>query len=977
MATLSSKYKGGTKPQATAIQSISEMLSRFAWFRDEAIKREELQMELKVAQGTATFDDEINLYKKQAKWFDRFSSRYAELQNTINSLNEQKEEADIQFKYKTRQIDDNELLAIRQEQLAKTVDGSIKNYQLKSEIDDIQRRIQQRADNQQIANAILLYKNNFASSQQQLDFLQSKYDEMVASGKYTTDELFEVNQQLEQQKIDNIDLANEAAKVNSEMAMQNGVDRASSLQTYVSDLQTQYNAERDPIEKIRIQGRLVAAQEEYRQVTRDRDEMNYRIQYAKQELSNTEFSQKLFELADSEIDPDKKLEYQLEASKVKKQATDETFSKDVQKIKNQFEKDQDNNKVLAAYEDLRAKYATDDEIQFEIDSLVASQERDVKNKNFEDAVQRFKDEFAKNKNSATYLNNLRSLESTYSDDLLLGSKLRTLIAQQTGDVNDEKFNIAVQNIVNKFNAKEITEAEYISQMNALKSKPEFAEFINSPQYKSEMDRIISTQQGNIKEQAFTNEITRLANLRSNYSITDEQYLSALNNIKNNPDFSDILRFSQYSVKLDNVISGTEGDISDTKFSNQVNDLKNKFNAKQITQKQYLDSVNSLKKDYATNPTYVNKLEGISAQLTGNEKDLNFSNSLSNLNNQYKSGAINTTQYLNKLKTEQSKYAKGGPEDEYYRKIEDIIAPIQLKQVKETYDKELINAENKYTKNKTNAGLTAYLADIQSLKNKYSNYTDITNELLSKEAILQGNVAEATFYKELSDLQTQLSEGKFESPNNDFGTSTYLNKLKDLQNKYFGEGSTIKLSQDISDKLNNELIGGQGSQTRVQQERKLQNLSDEYATGKIDANAYRAELNRLKNANSFGTSLDVRQLFDDDIYRVETDLAQKNYESYISDLTKQRESVITEQQKRFARAEQEFKNISSEYSAGRTSFENYQSAQNKLATQTQQYTDWKNTVQGDEYKLPEFKFEQFKPDTNLDKPKYKLPELFNF
>lgn len=977
MATLTSKYKERPASIGTAIQSVSDMVARAKWFRDEAVRRDELKFNLKVTQGIATFDDEISFLRKQMKWYDRFSSNYAELENRIQDVADQKKETEIQFQYKTRQITDEDLLRIRQEELATTKEGSQKNYGLKTEIDDIQRRIQQRADTQAITNATLLYKNNFASATQHRDFLQAKYDDMVASGKYTEDELFSAKQELEQQKINVVDLANEAQRVTDEMNLQNGVDRAASLQQYITNTQQLLTDERDPIERIRIQGRIDAATEELRVTNRDRSEMGYRIQYAKGELSDQEFSQKLFDIADAETNPDDKLKYQLEASKTKKEATDKTFDKEVQSIKNQFERDQDSKKVLDSFNALKAKYGNDDEIQFKLDALIASQERDIKNKDFEQNVQELQDAFAINKNQDSYVAGLRSMLDSYGDDLALGSQLRSLIAKETGDLNDEKFNSALQDIANRHSRKEITDEQYITEIDALRRKPEFAEFIGSTQYASQLDRILATQSGQIQEQSFTNELERLATLRSNYSITDEQYLNGLNAIKSNSNFANILRSAEYQTRLDGIIGKTEGAISDNRFTQSVNNFQNQFNARTITHDAYVAGLEQLRRDNSENPDYSNRLDGMIAQLKGDQKTVDFTNKLAGYKQKYDSGEWTTKKYLDTLKQEQAKYVKGGVNDDFYRKLDGLIAPMTTTLRDENYKTDLLAAENKYKKNQTTVGLNTYLADIQTLKTKYTGYSDIQSDLASREADLQGNVVEAQFSREVADLQKKLQAGKLESPNKDYGTSTYLAKLNEIKAKYFGKDVAIKPSQKSLDLIDNELNAADGSETRTQLSRKLQNLNDEWATGKIDDNAYRAELVRLRDANAFGQSLDVKQLFGDDIFRVETNLAQKSYESFTKDLTKQRTDIISEQQRRFARAEQEFKNIQAQYGAGQVDFGTYESAQKKLGEQTQMYEDYKTRIQGEEYKLPEFKFEIFKPDSTLEKPKYKLPELFNF
>lgn len=981
MAKPQAKYKVAASNElkdTTPIQSISDMLSKFRWHRDEFTRRQRLRMDFKVNEGTATFKDQIQFTENQMKWWDKFSSSYAQLRNEKQALEEQEEETEIQFKYKTRQISDEELLEIRQNQLAETTDGSAKNFDLRTEIDDIERRITLRDDQQEMEQSVLAYKNNFASADEHLLFLEDRLTAMNTDPqRYTVDEIFQAEQNVQQQQIVVDDLAQEAQALQDDIAFKNGVDQVAAAQAYVTQLNNRLDSERDPLERIRIQGQIDAQTEYLRGLERDRDEMQFRIDYADRSITKEEFLANLNELAQAEINPDKKLEYQLEVARVGREVTESTFQDEAQSLENQFNRDQNRQAYLDGLLALKEKYKNDEEISFQLDGIIAREERVAKNENYQNDLQKIENSFQSHKDKGKYLQELQGLVDIYGDDLLLGFKLGSVIARAKGDTDAEQFNLALENIANQYNRKEITGDEYIAAVNGLRTKPEFATFINSPTFQSELERISAQVVGNVKTEAFGVEIQRLADLHNNHSLTDDQYLSELNKMKGSPQFKDLMRLTSFSSQLDGLIARMEGTIDDNQFNDKLNGLKNEFNSRKITQEEYLTGLNSLREEHQDNPNYLNVLNGSIAQLEGDEITTQFSNRLSDMKQKYDSGDWDDVQYLNSLRTEQAKYSSTGPNADFNRQLGGLVASMETTVRNNKFDTQISELENTYRRNPTTEGLQNYITGLQGLKSQYIGYDDIITTIESKEAMATGNETEALYKSELANMQRKLSEGRYESPNNDFGTSTYLQDLELLKSKYFGEGMENTPGQSALNALDAELRGDEGTVTRNQLSRKLQGLNDEWSSGKIDDNVYRSELLRLKGLNSFGSSLDVKQLFDEDIYRVEVDLAQQSYQDYTKEFETGRQERISEQQRRFSRQEQSFRDVQARYGADQASFEEYEGARTRLAESTKIYEDWKTKIQTPDYEAPEFDFKTFRPESREIKPKFKLPELFEF
>jgi len=159
------RLKEKTVGDSVSTGNLSGFLALMARRRAEEERKKDLEMEFRIEEGTATYDDQLEYLEEKNKWYFKGSAKHQEILNKSQEVEQEKEEIDIQFRYKTGQMNDEELLGIRQEQIEGYTEGSTKYYNMAEEIFGIEKRMNEQGDRYDMQREMLDYKNNYLTAQ--------------------------------------------------------------------------------------------------------------------------------------------------------------------------------------------------------------------------------------------------------------------------------------------------------------------------------------------------------------------------------------------------------------------------------------------------------------------------------------------------------------------------------------------------------------------------------------------------------------------------------------------------------------------------------------------------------------------------------------------------------------------------------------------------------------------------------------------
>jgi len=965
------RLKEKTVGDSVSTGNLSGFLALMARRRAEEERKKDLEMEFRIEEGTATYDDQLEYLEEKNKWYFKGSAKHQEILNKSQEVEQEKEEIDIQFRYKTGQMNDEELLGIRQEQIEGYTEGSTKYYNMAEEIFGIEKRMNEQDDRDEMQRAMLDYKNNYLTAQEYLDYLNSRMDYMNGEGAafYTDEERSEMELNITGQEYEIENLNSDMESLTQDIAFKNGVDQLEAGQTYLTELETRLDSERDPIEQIRIQGQITAQQEMNRQIGRDRSEAEYRISFARHEITDEEFHANLVTLMEGEPNPDKKLEYELEAGKYYRQIQERVFTETLQSAKNSYAESQDDQAYLDQLEAMKEEFGADSEFSFQLDSLISPQRRKTLSKEFETALQDVKNDFAKHKNKETYLSALNTLKEEYGEDSIFSFELNSIIAEQEGNLEEAQYNSEMADLNNQLTLGEITQAEYQEAVEGIYDKGEY-DFLDAIEFQDKKDSVLASSGRDEMEDLFNSKMAEIQNKYATGAYTDAQYQAALEDMQNNAEaygYGSLMNIPTYSNKMDDMVAKVTGTNIKKEMQAQIDDIKNRYASKDINYEEYVDELVAVRDKLAEdNPGLYDSyfkpaLEAMIADAKGDEITKGINNDMADMlrkynNHEYDSGPVrNAKGYIADLKELLKNEKYSDPKSDEYKKISDEVSRMVEVKVGFQFDNQYNKLRDAYQKNQTAKGMKKFIKGLNGMKEKtaFSKRGDLIDKIDGYVAELQGDKGVATFKNQLGKWKKQLLNGKIHPKD-------YVEKMKEIRDKYFGDKATVKIGEEYKDYVTREVQGESNSYLNDAFNRKISDLTNQYQRGEVKANVVREKILKWQSRGSWGTGDFITKQLGERLTDIETEMGEKRFKEFTKEQEKRIQSVQEGGARSYSSKEKEFQDVKSKYQADRASFEEYEASRKKMADYTTKYEDWLSGLK--KVELPEFKFEEWKPGT---------------